>query len=154
VPNDEIDFDALEAEVGGEGIKSLRTAYTKLKQENSTLKTEVQTFRAEKRTTSVAQALKSKGLPEAAASLYTGDDTSEEKLTEFANGLAAMFNIQPQTTEGAGEQPTPDPAAAAQSRIDAAQSGGAVPSGAQHLESQIKGAKSAADVLALISQGG
>lgn len=146
--NDDFDFDNFDAD-SGDGIKSLRKAYNTLKQQLADAQSEVQTFRAEKRSASVASVLKSKGLPEGAAALFAGDDVSEEKVSEWADGLAAMFGIQSAATTDTADEPETG-AAAAQSRMDAAQSAGRTPEKLVEVNNALLSATSEADLLRII----
>jgi hypothetical protein len=82
----------------GEGIKDLRKQYAEQKKANEQLATELAAFRAEKRTATVAEVLKAKGLPAKAASLYTGDDASEDAVGKWVESYADVFGVTPQAS--------------------------------------------------------
>lgn len=89
------DYD-LEDESGSEseGIKSLRTAKAKADKELVELRKELGEFRATQRKNSVAGILKSKGVPEAAAAFYSGDDVSDAAVTNWLTEYADVFNLK------------------------------------------------------------
>lgn len=97
----------------GEGIKSLRREYNALKKQLDEQNTELASYRQEKRSTSVAGVLKAKGLPEKAASLYTGEDVSEDAVGKWVENYADVFGIRSNSTENDAN------AAAAQRASDA-----------------------------------
>lgn len=79
----------------GDGIKNLRKQYDAIKKERDEFATELDTFRAEKRVSSVAEVFKAKNLPENAAKLYTGSDTSPEAVGKWIEEFADVFNVKP-----------------------------------------------------------
>jgi len=66
-----------------EGIKNLRKQFAELKKERTAEQEELSKFRLGARTTSVSTILKAKGIPESAAKLYTGEDTSEDAVGKW-----------------------------------------------------------------------
>lgn len=79
---------------GGEGIKSLRKQYDTIKAQNEELAKQLREFQAKERTSTVANVLKARGLPETAAKLYTGDDTSEDAVGKWLDEFADVFGTQ------------------------------------------------------------
>lgn len=81
----------------GEGIKNLRSQYETLKSQNEQLLSELGTFKAAQRTTTVAGVLKAKGLDDAkaakAAALYSGDDASEDAVGKWLDNYADVFGV-------------------------------------------------------------
>lgn len=106
----------------GEGIASLRKQYETTAAENKRLAERLATFEAKDRQVTVAGVLKAKGLPEKAASLYTGDDVSEDAVGKWVEQYGDVFGIKAQ--EGDGQQVV-DPNAAAAARVAAASFGAA-----------------------------
>lgn len=84
--NDNVDTES-------EGVKSLRKQYDTIKKQNDELAAELNKFRAEKRTSTVADLLKAKGVPESAASLYTNDDVSEDAVGKWVESYADVFGL-------------------------------------------------------------
>lgn len=79
----------------GEGIKSLRKEFEALKKQLSAVQEENAGLKAEKRSRSVSEVLKAKGLPEKAASLYSGDDASEEAVGKWIEEFGDVFGLKP-----------------------------------------------------------
>lgn len=103
----------------GDGIKSLRKQYDAIKKQNDELAAELATFRSEKRVATVAETLKAKGIPETAASLYSGDDTSPEAVGKWVEQYADLFGgAKPPAENG-----QPDPNAQAAARVSQASFG-------------------------------
>lgn len=75
----------------GDGIKNLRKQYDAMKKQNDELLSELGTFRAERRASQVAEVLKAKGVPAEAASLYSGEDTSEAAVVKWVEQHASVF---------------------------------------------------------------
>lgn len=74
-----------------DGIKSLRKAHEEAVKEAKQLREELAGFRNAQRQQTVAGVLKAKGLPESAARLYSGDDTSEEAVGKWVDEYADIF---------------------------------------------------------------
>lgn len=87
-----------------EGIKSLRKAHDALKKQNDELLGELNKFRADQRKQSVAGILKAKGLPEKAASLYSGDDASEEAVGKWIEEFGDVFGLKQQSQDNDQQQ--------------------------------------------------
>lgn len=77
----------------GEGVKNLRKQYDAQKKQLDELTSELNKFRAKERTSTVAEYLKAKGIPATAASLYNGDDTSEDAVGKWVETYADVFNL-------------------------------------------------------------
>ena len=103
----------------GEGIASLRKQYEATRKQNEELAKELAAFRNEKRQATVAEVLKAKGLPEKAASLYSGDDVSPDAVGKWVSDYADVFGIK---QEGGAAQAA-DPNAANAERVSAASFG-------------------------------
>jgi hypothetical protein len=103
----------------GEGIASLRKQYEATRKQNEDLAKELATFRNEKRQATITEVLKAKGLPEKAASLYSGDDVSEDAVVKWVSEYADVFGIK---QEGTTAQAA-DPNAANAARVSAASFG-------------------------------
>lgn len=86
--------DEIESENDSEGIASLRKAHKEAQAALKAAQEELSEFRSVKRQQSVAEALKAKGLPEKAASLYTGDDTSEDAVGKWVEQYADVFGVK------------------------------------------------------------
>lgn len=85
-----------------EGIASLRKAHDKLKSELDSALKELGTYRAEKRSQTVGEYLKAKGVNPAAAKFYTGDDTSEDAVGKWLEENKDLFPASsPSTTTSA-----------------------------------------------------
>lgn len=102
------------------GPKALREAYEKQKADMAALQKELSEFRTERRTSSVASALKAKGLDEARAAkvakFYRDEDTSEGAVSQWLEQNADVFGVEaPAATQTA--QGTPDPNAQAAQRV-------------------------------------
>lgn len=89
---------------GGEGIKNLRKEFEALKTQLKERDTELSGLRAEKRTRTVAEVLKAKGLPEKAASLYNGDDASEEAVGKWLEDFGDVFGLKQQEQQQQAQQ--------------------------------------------------
>lgn len=89
---------------GGEGIKNLRKEFEALKTQLKERDTELSGLRAEKRTRTVAEVLKAKGLPEKAASLYNGDDASEEAVGKWIEDYGDVFGLKQGNQQSDAEQ--------------------------------------------------
>jgi hypothetical protein len=87
--SEENEFDGNE----GEGIKNLRKEFNALKKQLEEKDTELAGYRQEKRSSSVAAVLKAKGLSEKAASLYTGEDVSEDAVGKWLESYADVFGV-------------------------------------------------------------
>ena len=85
----------------GEGIKNLRKQFAELKKERTAEQEELSKFRLGARTTSVSTILKAKGIPESAAKLYTGEDTSEDAVGKWLEDFADVFQPKSGTDENA-----------------------------------------------------
>ena len=103
----------------GDGIASLRKQYEATRKQNEELAKELAAFRNEKRQATVAEVLKAKGLPEKAASLYSGDDVSPDAVGKWVSDYADVFGIK---QEGGAAQAA-DPNAANAERVSAASFG-------------------------------
>jgi len=75
----------------GEGIKNLRKQFAALKKERDAEQEELNKFRLGARTASVTGFLKAKGIPESAAKLYTGEDTSEDAVGKWLEEYRDVF---------------------------------------------------------------
>jgi hypothetical protein len=100
---------------GDTTAKGLRSAYEAMKKQNDELLSELGKFRKEQRVSQVAGVLKAKGAPEGAASLYTGEDTSEAAVTKWLEQYAGVFGVKQE--QAAGAPPVADPNADAARRI-------------------------------------
>lgn len=78
----------------GDGIASLRKQYEQTQKELKALREENLAFKAKERTSSVASILKSKGLSEKAAALYSGDDTSEDAVNKWIEDFSDVFGVK------------------------------------------------------------
>lgn len=101
---------------GDTTAKGLRSAYEAMKKQNDELLSELGKFRKEQRVSQVAGVLKAKGVPEDAASLYAGEDTSEAAVTKWLEQYAGVFGVK-QEQQAAGAPPAADPNADAARRI-------------------------------------
>jgi hypothetical protein len=93
----------------GNGIANLRAEFEKRGKELETALAELNTFRAKERTSTVAQLLKAKGVPEAAAKFYNAEDVSEDAVTKWADENRALFGAGQsagQSTTTTASQPT------------------------------------------------
>jgi hypothetical protein len=84
-----------------EGIKNLRKQFAELKKERTAEQEELNKFRLGARTASVTGFLKAKGIPESAAKLYTGEDTSEDAVGKWLEDFADVFQPKSGTDENA-----------------------------------------------------
>jgi len=101
---------------GGSGLrKQLEDALAQLK----TAQSELTTYRAQQRVSSVAEILKAKGVHEAAAQDYTGEDVSEGAVDKW---LAARPYLTAGVVQQEQEQ-APDPNADAARRVSEAAHG-------------------------------
>lgn len=103
----------------GEGIKSLRKQYDAMKKEKDEMAERLSKFEAAHRTATVAETLKAKGIPETAASLYSGDDTSPEAVSKWVEQYADLFG----GAKAPAENSPPDPNAQAAARVSQASFG-------------------------------
>jgi hypothetical protein len=103
---------------GDEGFKNLRAAYDKLKAEKAEAEKTAQALLAEKRTASLSEILKAKGLKETVASHYTGD-VSEEAVTKWATDLG-LITEAPATLDANAEAAARAAAAAGGSEVSGA----------------------------------
>lgn len=105
-----------------EAPQAFREAHDSLKKKYADLEKEVNSFRTERRTSTLASTLKAKGIDEAKAAkvakFYQGDDTSEGAVSKWLEEYADVFGITP--TEQAPATPPVDPNAAAANRLQAA----------------------------------
>lgn len=90
--SDENEFDGNE----GEGVASLRKQYNALKKQNDEMLASLANYQKQERQSTLAAALKAKGLPEKAASLYTGDDVSDDAVGKWLESYADVFGAAPQ----------------------------------------------------------
>jgi hypothetical protein len=88
----------------GEGVASLRKQYAALKKQLDERDTELGTLRAEKRKSTVAGILKAKGVPEAAASLYNGEDVSDDAVGKWLENYADVFGVKQEAAPDANSQ--------------------------------------------------
>ena len=95
------------------GIANLRKQYEETQKALKEAQSELGQYRAEKRKASVAEVLKAKGLPERAASLYSGEDTSEDAVGKWVEEYADVFGVKQEE----------DPNAQAAERLAAASTG-------------------------------
>lgn len=96
------------------GIANLRKQYEEQKKQNDQLLAELNSFRSEKRQATVAEVLKAKGVPAAAARLYQGDDVSEDAVGKWLEENADVFGAPSRQV---------DPNEAAAARVAAASFG-------------------------------
>jgi hypothetical protein len=96
----------------GDGIKNLRKQYDETAKELKAAREELAKFQAEKRAVSVAEVFKAKNLPEKAATLYQGEDTSPEAVSKWIEEYGDVFGVQAQT-----QAPANDPNAQAAQRV-------------------------------------
>ncbi len=75
-----------------EGIKNLRKQFEQVQKTNKEQAELLAKYAAKERSVSVAEILKSKGLPEKAASLYTGEDASEDAVGKWAEQYKDVFS--------------------------------------------------------------
>lgn len=109
--------DDNENSTDSEGIRNLRKQYEDQAKELKALRESLAGYQKAERQTTVASILKAKGLPEKAASLYSGEDVSEDAVGKWAENYADIFGAQPASTQSG----TPaDPNAAAAARMAAA----------------------------------
>jgi hypothetical protein len=101
----------------GDGIRNLRKQYDELKKKFDERDAALEKYRTAERATQVAELLKAKGVPEGAASLYTGEDTSEAAVTKWLEQYAGVFGVKQEQQANAGAQPVADPNADAARRI-------------------------------------
>jgi hypothetical protein len=87
--SEENEFDGNE----GEGIKNLRKEFNALKKQNEEKDALLAKYQAAERRNSVAGVLKAKGLSEKAASLYTGEDVSEDAVGKWLESYADVFGV-------------------------------------------------------------
>lgn len=112
-----------------EGVKNLRKQYEEQAKALKAAQDELAGFRAERRTGSLAEVLKAKGLDEAraaqAAKLYSGEDVSEAAVGKWLEDFADVFGVTPNQSS---QQPgRPDPTTQSVQRISDAQGGPADP---------------------------
>jgi hypothetical protein len=88
----------------GEGIKSLRKEFEALKRANAEKDAALAKYQKQERQASVAGVLKAKGLPEKVASLYQGDDASEEAVGKWIEEFGDVFGIQQQKQNDAEQE--------------------------------------------------
>jgi hypothetical protein len=88
----------------GEGIKNLRKEFDALKKQLTERDQELAGYKATERKRTVAEVLKAKGLPEKAASLYNGDDASEEAVGKWLEDFGDVFGLTQQQDQQAAEQ--------------------------------------------------
>jgi hypothetical protein len=120
------DFDT-ENENEGEGIKDLRNKYKSSQKQLTELQEKLAKYETAERRNSVAGILKAKGIPEAAAKFYDGDDTSEDAVGKWLEANADVFQIKTSDDAPAGSaQQAPDANALAAQRVTA-QSFGTTP---------------------------
>jgi glutamyl/glutaminyl-tRNA synthetase len=103
----------------GDGIASLRKQYEATRKQNEELAKELAAFRNEKRQATISEVLKAKGLPEKAATLYSGEDFSPDAVDKWVSEYADVFGIK---QEGTTAQAV-DPNAANAARVSAASHG-------------------------------
>lgn len=118
------DDDNLDDNNEGDGIKSLRKQYENEKKARADLEQRLAAFEKKERESSVAEFLKAKGAPKAAAKFYTDEDTSEDAVGKWLEANADVFQIK--TSDSAPGDPAPDANAQAAQRVTA-QSYGATP---------------------------
>jgi hypothetical protein len=87
--SEENEFDGNE----GEGIKNLRKEFNALKKQLEEKDALLAKYQAAERRNSVAGVLKAKGLSEKAASLYTGEDVSEDAVGKWLESYADVFGV-------------------------------------------------------------
>lgn len=85
--------DENEFENDGEGIENLRKLYKELKKANAEQAAQLAEFNASKRTASVAEILKAKGVPASAASLYNSDEVSEDAVGKWLDQYKDVFGV-------------------------------------------------------------
>lgn len=93
----------IETTDDSDGIKNLRNQYEALKKELENSNKELASFRQQKRSGDVASILKAKGLEEAkaakAASLYGGEDVSEDAVGKWLEDYGDVFGVAANTSE-------------------------------------------------------
>lgn len=92
----------------GSGIANLRKEFENLKKQLRERDEELNGLRAEKRTRSVADVLKAKGVDETkaakAASLYNGADASEEAVGKWLEDFGDVFGLNQQAQQQDAQQ--------------------------------------------------
>lgn len=107
----------------GTGIADLRKQYEAMKKELAAQSEELTRYRTAERQKTVAEALKAKGLPEAAAKFYTGDDVSEASVSKWAEENKDVFAVQQSNTPPTPTTPQVDPAIQQAQRVSDAAHG-------------------------------
>lgn len=82
----------------GEGIKGLRKQYAETQKELTEARKLLGEFQTAQRTQTVAEILKAKGVPASAATLYNGEDASEDAVGKWLEAHADVFQIKTEAT--------------------------------------------------------
>lgn len=80
-----------------------RKHYRKLEKDHASLLERLDKAEKAERKRTVESVIKSKGLPEKVASLYTGDDASEEAVATWLESFSDVFGLSSQQEAPAGE---------------------------------------------------
>jgi hypothetical protein len=106
--NFDLDLDSITDANGGTdsaGIKNLRTQFKALKDQLAARDAELSLIRNERRTETVSELLRSKGVPEKALKLYPKDaEATEEAVSAWVAEFGEAFGIQAQDTNLSPEQ--------------------------------------------------
>ena len=135
-----------------EGIKSLRDALKKTQKELAEAQKVVQSFNAEKRTTTLASTLESFGVNPKIATFIPSDlETSPEAVKGWLTEYGEVFGITPtEPTPTAGFYTEEEKAEIG--RINKVDQTATAPGSPQNIADQVNGAESEAQLLALLRQ--
>lgn len=105
MPDDENSTDS-------EGIKNLRKQFEDQAKQLKAVNEQLAKYQSQERQSTVADILKAKGVNPKAASLYSGEDVSEDAVSKWAQDYAEVFGAA-SASEGSGQQSDANAQAAA-----------------------------------------
>lgn len=157
---DDLDLDETEDVKETPLVKDLRRQIKELTKQNTTLAEENGTLKTSKRTSDLADVIKSKGLDPKVANLYPKDaEATPEALDAWLNEYGSVFGVKAQADEQQADEPSDEPTDLGLDptlqrgylRIAAAESGAHIPANrAAEIAARIRDAKTPEELSAAL----